>query len=220
MLEIGAGSGRLTVPLAESGVSVVAVDVSPSMLAILERRLAEQPDEVRRRVRVVETDARELDLGSHHDLIIVPFYTFNYLLTPQDQQVALERLRSHLSPEGWLLMDVFVPVGRLAEPTHGPVLRVDTVDPSTGSRVRGWNSYRIDRDRQIEQREQLFEVTPQTGEVRWRTFTVERSYTLPEQMEGLLAPCGLSIEDVTTGYAGERPAAESEQLLYVLRAGR
>jgi hypothetical protein len=37
-------------------------------------------------------------------------------------------------------------------------------------------------------------------------------------MESLLASCGLAIEDVTTGYAGERPGAESEQLLYVLRA--
>ncbi len=218
VLEVGAGSGRLTIPLARSGASVVAADVSPSMLSLLEARLAEQPAGVRRKIRVVEADARELDLGSQHDLVVVPFYTFNYLLSPEDRRAALARFRSHLSTDGRLLMDVFAPLGRLARPPLGPVQRVDTVDPSTGSRIRGWNSYQIDPERQIERREHLFEVTARTGAVRRRVFTVERSYTLPEQMESLLASCGLAIEDVTTGYAGERPGAESEQLLYVLRA--
>ena len=47
ILEIGAGSGRLTIPLACEGYDVVAVDISPSMLAILGEKLTKQPVEVR-----------------------------------------------------------------------------------------------------------------------------------------------------------------------------
>ena len=63
VIEIGAGSGRLTLPLARAGVRMVAVDVSTSMLAILKSRLAEESSEVRHRVEVVEADASELNLG-------------------------------------------------------------------------------------------------------------------------------------------------------------
>ena len=38
VLEIGAGSGRLTIPLAQMGFDVAAMDVSATMLAILDTR--------------------------------------------------------------------------------------------------------------------------------------------------------------------------------------
>lgn len=82
ILEIGAGSGRLTIPLACEGHDVVAVDISPSMLTILGEKLTKQPVDVRSKIRVVESDICSLDLGQTFDLVMVPFYTFNYLLTP------------------------------------------------------------------------------------------------------------------------------------------
>ena len=56
ILEIGAGSGRLTIPLASDGYDVVAVDISPSMLVILREKLTKQPVDVRSRISVVEAD--------------------------------------------------------------------------------------------------------------------------------------------------------------------
>ena len=57
VVEIGAGSGRLTIPLAESGMAIVAVDISRPMLGILETRLAKRSAEIRQRVRIVEANA-------------------------------------------------------------------------------------------------------------------------------------------------------------------
>ena len=39
ILELGAGSGRVTIPLARAGFDVVAVDASPAMLAKLRARV-------------------------------------------------------------------------------------------------------------------------------------------------------------------------------------
>ena len=106
ILEVGAGSGRLTVPLARAGHEIVAVDDSPSMLRLLRERLEQEGTDVRGRVRIVEGDICDLDLAIPHDLILVPFYTFNYLLTPRSQRMALGRLRHYLASSGQLLVDV------------------------------------------------------------------------------------------------------------------
>ena len=216
VLEVGAGSGRLTVPLAKAGHEVVAVDTSPSMLKLLGARLESEDTNVRNRVRIVETDLCDLDLAAQYDLILVPYYTFNYLLTPQRQREAMCRLRQHLASSGRILIDVHIPRRRLIEPTSEPALRLDTVDPATGGIVRAWNSYRIDARLQIEHRTQSFEVTRQDGTVRKCTFVVRRRYDFPGYYKELFRESGFSVEQIATGYEGAMPVDDSEQLLFTL----
>ncbi len=217
MIEIGAGSGRLTLPLARAGVRMVAADVSTSMLAILNSRLAKEPSEVRRRVDVVEADASELNLRIRSDLIMVPYYTFNYFLTPQVQGMALQSFRDHLSPRGRLLIDLFIPLRRIESRSTEPVLIVDKIDSTTGNRVRGWETYRIDEESQMEYRTHRFEVVQPDGRVRESRYTVQRRHFFPTELEKLFSDYGFSVDDVTTGYERERPGPSSEQLMYVLR---
>jgi SAM-dependent methyltransferase len=59
ILELGAGSGRVTIPLARAGFDVVAMDGSPAMLAKLRARVAALPSAVANRITVVEGDLRD-----------------------------------------------------------------------------------------------------------------------------------------------------------------
>ena len=217
VIEIGAGSGRLTLPLARAGVRMVAVDVSTSMLAILKSRLADESSDVRRRVEVVEADASELNLGIRSDLIMVPYFTFNYFLTAYVQELALQRFHDHLSPQGCLLVDLFIPLRRIESRSTEPVLIVDKVDPTTGNRVCGWETYSIDEESQMEHRTHSFEVIPPDGPVRKSRYTVQRRHFFPPEAEKLFSDNGFSVDDVSTGYERERPGPRSEQLMYVLR---
>ncbi len=216
VLEIGAGSGRLTVPLAREGVSLVAVDVSAAMLAILRSRLQRELDVVQRHVEIVEADACQLDLGKQFDLVIVPFYTFNYLLSPEVQASVLDRIAAHLTRLGWLLIDVFVPQRLLETCPTEPILKVDRVDPTTGHRVRGWNTYTFDQEQQIETRTHIFEVMRTDGSVRKREFATRRRYWFREQITELFTKRGFVVNRICTGYAGELANERSEQLMCVL----
>ena len=217
VLEIGAGSGRLTLPMARSGVRVVAVDISTSMLSLLNARLNDEPPEVRDRVRVVQGDACELDLGEVYDLVIVPYYTFNYFLTEFDQKRALERIRAHMSESGHVLLDVFIPWRRLEYCSPEPLLRGDVIDPRDGNRIRSWNSFTLDEEKQLDHQKKRFQITTPGGTVRNKEFTIERRYTLPDQLEKLFGDNGLAIDGVYGGYRRGVPQADSEQMMYVLR---
>lgn len=216
MLEVGAGSGRLTIPFLESGLSVTAVDASASMLAILRSRLSKNSDEVKRRARVILSDIRTLELGTAFDLIIVPYYTFNYLLKEEDQDTALRRLSRHLSGGGRLLIDVFLPLRLIESCPAEPVLRVDSTDPVNGNRVRGWNTYTMNRQRQLEYRRHAFEVTQPDGNVFRSEFSTVRHYSFPAQLERVFSKAGMRVDCMFSGYKKDEPTATSEQILYIL----
>jgi SAM-dependent methyltransferase len=216
ILEIGAGTGRLTLPMASAGYQVVAVDISPSMLAILEAHLAELPDTTQKRVRVVHADMLELDLGETFDFVLVPFFTFNYLLTPETQIAALNRLGKHLSESGRLVLDLFVPPNPEIDSVLEPKMRMDAVDPANGNRVRLWTSARVDAAARIEHRTQRFEVTRPDGTSETTEINIERRFFLPGELERVAESHGLRVRALFTGYNDERPRPDSVQLVYVL----
>ena len=61
ILELGTGTGRILMPLAEAGHEIVGLDFSPAMLAIAAAKLGARP-ELADRVRLVEGDMTGFDL--------------------------------------------------------------------------------------------------------------------------------------------------------------
>src|SRR5215211_3671614 len=68
VLELGAGTGRITLALAQDGVRVHALDAHAAMLAALRAKLSAEPPEVRDRVVVVEADMRSFELPQRFPL--------------------------------------------------------------------------------------------------------------------------------------------------------
>ncbi|MEO8562801.1 MAG: class I SAM-dependent methyltransferase [bacterium] len=111
VLEVGCGTGRLTLPLARAGHEVTGIDLSPAMLARAREKLAAEPPEIRARVTLLETDARRMELSTTpaFDLAIVPFRVMQHLGAIEDQLEVLARVRERLRPGGRLVFDVFNP---------------------------------------------------------------------------------------------------------------
>lgn len=107
VLELGAGTGRVTEAMARAGHSVVAVDAAPAMLERATRRLKTRS--LDQRVSLVEADMRTLDLDQTFPLVIAPFNTLMHLYTVADQDAALARVRRHMEPGGVFAFDLYVP---------------------------------------------------------------------------------------------------------------
>jgi SAM-dependent methyltransferase len=96
VLDVGAGTGRVTLELAAAGLEVVALDVDAPLLEALEHRAARLP------VETVVGDARELALGRRFALVLVPMQTLQLLGGRRGRAAFLRRAREHLAPGGLL----------------------------------------------------------------------------------------------------------------------
>src|SRR5690348_16472958 len=108
LLEIGCGTGRVTLALAEAGSHVTGVDASEAMLARCRLRLAGAPARVAQRVALVRADARALgeQVLRDHAMALIPLNTFAHFALAEDLQRALAEVRAHLVAGGRLVLDL------------------------------------------------------------------------------------------------------------------
>jgi SAM-dependent methyltransferase len=107
ILDVGAGSGRVSLELARRGHTVVAVDYAAELLGSLARRAATLADGAGERVSTVLADARELDLGpARFALCLVPMQTIQLLGGAAGRLAFLTRARTHLEPGGVLALAI------------------------------------------------------------------------------------------------------------------
>jgi SAM-dependent methyltransferase len=98
VLDVGAGTGRVSLELAAGGISVVALDADPSLLDALERRGAGLP------VETVVADAREFALPRRFPLVLVPMQTLQLLGGRAGRAAFLRCALDHLEAGGLLAM--------------------------------------------------------------------------------------------------------------------
>lgn len=107
VLELGCGTGRILIPTAAAGCTVVGLDLSEAMLEKCRAKLAQQPGEVQKRVRLVQGNMAALDLGERFHLVTIPFRGFQHLLGVEEQLACLRAIHRHLEPDGRLAFDMF-----------------------------------------------------------------------------------------------------------------
>ncbi|MBN2587877.1 MAG: class I SAM-dependent methyltransferase [Candidatus Fermentibacteraceae bacterium] len=109
VLELGCGTGRILIPMARTGIDVVGLDSSESMLAVCRDKLSTEDPATASRASLILADMREFTLKRRFPLIIVPFRAFQHLLTVEDQLSCLRLLREHITPDGTFVLDLFNP---------------------------------------------------------------------------------------------------------------
>jgi len=107
VLELGAGTGRVTRALAASGHEVVAVEPSEKMLARAQHKL--EAAGLSEHVTWLQEEAQSLELDTHFPLVIAPFNMLMHLYTLKDQDAALSSARRHLEPHGRFACDLYNP---------------------------------------------------------------------------------------------------------------
>lgn len=100
ILEIAAGTGRFTKVLLENGNSVIAFDISSSMLEQLKQNLKDHPNYGR--LQIIVGDARTMELESCSVDVVVCFNALSHI--PEHKRVLTEVYRV-LKPGGFFLFN-------------------------------------------------------------------------------------------------------------------
>jgi SAM-dependent methyltransferase len=105
VVELAAGTGRISIPIAErTGKAVIGIDLSPAMLELARERAARADVEVDLR----EGDMRDLDLVDATDLVICPYRALLHLPAWSDRRRVFERVARALRPGGRFAWNAFV----------------------------------------------------------------------------------------------------------------
>ena len=222
VLELGAGTGLISWPVAAAGFDVVAVDLSAKMLALAERKQEHYPQDVVDRLRFIRADMVDFEIEQRFRTVMLPGRSFQHLLTPEDQRAALRRIHTHLEPGGGLVLTLFDPDLRYCVPGAPPPIEQEQFeDPASGRRIR-----RTFLDRQTDPRRQVFSETIRlellesggkilaSQETRW---SLRWSYQ--QEMRYLIEASGFEIDALFSDFSGA-PADYGEEQIWIAHRGK
>jgi SAM-dependent methyltransferase len=100
VLELGCGTGRITLPLAARNYAVVGLDIAANMLARAEAKRAQASNEIAERTAFVRGDMTAFALNHHFDAVIAPFFGVSHLPRGGARRKTMEMIARHLKPGG------------------------------------------------------------------------------------------------------------------------
>jgi len=222
-LELAAGTGRIAIPLAQAGVPVVGLEISPHMLARARQKSAGLDN-----VAWVEGDMCDFDLGEQFELITVPSGSFQLLLETDDQLACLRCVERHLSPDGRFAFELenldYARTGEWLTGKRGVFLRNrarDFLDPESGRRVLSWGTIEFHPSQQRYTSHGFREELSDEGEVVARVYgsPMELRYLFRYETEHLLARCGLEVEALYGDFRKSDFRGTSPIMVFVARKG-
>ena len=198
-LELGIGTGRLALPLAQRGVRVHGIELSPAML----EELAAKPG----------ADAVGVTIGDFATTKVDGTFTLAYLvrntimnLTTQDEQVECFRnVAAHLEPGGGFVIEVMVPTLRRLPP--GETVRAFTLTPTH----LGFDEY-VDLAAQISVSHHYW-----VADGRLETFSAPFRYVWPSELDLMARIAGMTLRERWSDWNREPFTSDSPSHVSVWR---
>ena len=213
VLELGCGSGRVCLALAEAGFQVTGVDSSKEMLALASRRAREQS--LLQRVQFEQVDVRSMAFCPQFALALYPLNGFLHLLTVEDQLAALHNAYQALLPGGVLVVDLPNPHVVFSTQSDGQVLLRRQFRTAQGGAAA---SYAITQTDLVEQRQALtllYEEVDDEGVVHRTTVHTDLRFVYRFEMAHLLERAGLALDAVYGSYGLDPYEPDSDLMLFV-----
>ena len=206
VLELGCGTGRISVPLSRAGIRLVGIDRSQPMLERAARRAARRRAGRASALGLVRADVRALPFAPESfGMVVAPYGMLQSLLRDRDLTAALGAAHAVLKPRGTLAIDLVPDVPQWREYRKRVQLRGRAAG---GAHVTLVESVRQDRRRRLTIFDHEYRlrrgtrVTVHRFSLTFRTLPVMR-------MRRILARAGFSVRAVLGDYRG-RPLAEGQ----------
>jgi SAM-dependent methyltransferase len=211
VLDLGCGTGRITIPLARAGARVTGLDAAGEMLAHARRKAGDLP------ITWVQADARSFQLAQRFELILDTGTTLQHLLDRADHEAMLACVRAHLAPGGRAVFHTFGP--------H-PTTLVDRADEHDwfsyegpgGHTVRVSGTIGYVHARQVFHEDAKRTWRDAGGQRLVHDAPLARRMFFPRELEALLHYNGFEVLEQFGSWQGEPIANDTSLIIMVCRA--
>lgn len=200
VLELGVGTGRLAIPLAARGVTVDGIEGSAAMIS----RLRVQPGG--QLVGIHRADLADFELPRIDYAVAVCAVSTLFMLTHDQQRIAVRAATRHLRDGGMLFIEAFRPDPSRFD-AHGQ--RVEVRGSGPDSHIVRSTHDRRQRSIRIEH-----ELSEETGHSRYE---VTLHYVSPEEIDEMASAAGVKLVDRWHDWAREPARKDSPDPISVYR---
>ncbi len=200
ILDVGSGTGRVVLHIAQEGYRLFGMEPSSEMLARAERKLEMMPD-LRGRVTMVQGDILTAGYDERFALIMVSYHAFMHLRTQEEQVSALQRFRKWLAPGGLLVIDLPNAGELYATSDDGSViLERSFQEPESGHMVMQQSVSELDRTEQLMYITWIYDELGDDGAVYRTIAPLTLHYYFPAEVSLLLRVAGLELVEFWGDY--------------------
>jgi SAM-dependent methyltransferase len=213
ILELGCGTGRILLPLAEAGWRVTGLDQSRPMLVRARDRV--DAGKVGDLVTIHEGVMSELDAapGGPYGLVLFSLNGFMHLPTSQEQRLALEAARLALDPRGMLVIDVINATPDYLQGLDGRVSADGQWLLPEGKTVQRFSARTVAVSDQAIDTTLWYDVLDAQGELLRRLSRFPLRYVTRSELELMLELAGFVEWQIYGSYDLEPFTGESERLI-------
>ncbi|MBE0644894.1 MAG: class I SAM-dependent methyltransferase [Bacteroidetes bacterium] len=213
VLEVTAGTGRVTLPLLRAGIRLTAVDISYALLTRLKEKAAAEG----LAVETLHADMRDFVLKKKFPIVIIPFHSIEEIHDGCDVTASLRGVRQHLAPGGRALITLHNPAAHHGDDSGIPRLITDQELPN-GNRMIFWHARTYNAAEKTGMSYQLYEEYDVDGLLhRKRLFTPHYHLRDRAEIEQLADRAGLKVTRIWGGYKHEEYTDSSRYMIFEMK---
>jgi SAM-dependent methyltransferase len=213
VLELGCGSGRVSLALASAGFDVTGIDHSAAMLALARARAADVG--LGDLIQLEQIDVRSIVWDERFALAIYPLNGFLHLPTEEDQHLALRNVHRALLPGGFLLVDLPNPHVVFTPDADGQLYLRKHFQSPEGNTISSCAVTQTDLANQVQELTLVYDEVDQDGLVHRTTVETRLRFVYRYEMTGLLREAGFKIDAVYGTYDLDPYQASSDVMFFV-----
>lgn len=216
ILELGCGTGRALIPLAQAGYDITGVDLSLTMLQIAQAKA--KASGAAKRITLVAGDYAEVELGGPYRFAFTVMNTFLHLPDQAAQMRALNHWRQHLAPRGLLLIDILHPDPATLAGLDGRLELARTwTDPESGRVTIKFLARTADLAEQTLYIHHIYDEIEPDGHVQRTVAPYTLRYLWRFEAALLLEKAGYTLEAIYGGWDMGPFESASERMILVAR---
>lgn len=201
ILELMCGTGRVSIPLLESGRNMTCVDYSKRMLDSFRKKISDK--DLKDKVTLVEMDVTRLRLNRKFRFIFLPFHSFSEIVSMEKQSEALQSISNHLYANGTFILTLQNPKTRLKQADGTTrIMGKFPIDKKRKVIISYMNQY--NQDENIVTGFQFYEIFDSENilmekrylEINFKPISIN-------ELKSLISDTDLKITDIYGGYAYE-----------------